>query len=624
MHPRNLRESIATTIKLAGRAAPAAALVSGLLGPSAWGAPGDLDPSFADVGRAYPLPDLYGAAWSIQPQGDDDFIVAGGDYYDSYYYDTLFVTGFAERLSSSGSIDQTFSALTLAQTEVFDLAVQEDGKAIGVGRTLQDTPEGFVLTIFRLVSDGTLDPTFGAGGLVRVESQGLAGAASSVVLEPDGRIVVAGVRHERLIVLRLLSNGDFDETFGDSGVFTGVDNISHFRPRILRVADGGYRVTSPGIACQVLGLTASGTVDESFGASGLAGLDVPSTCSSMAAQADGRLLVAGQGDSQGFAIRLLASGERDATFDASAVADAMEQATALDVSASGSIFVAGRGAAGVPATALVMRLQPNGALDTTFGVEGSTLIDLPFERGTSPAINDITVKGDKVLVAGGDEEYLPRRGFVARLLADDGTHGPGVLGIVPPFSVDAKEQDGEAVVTVRRTGGRAGRVSVLVQTRSVTARPATEIATAGGDFVTTSGTLTWEDGDVGSQQIVIPILPDAAGAGPEECEVFEVALSDLQGDAGLGTWTASVTIAADGEPAGQFSIEMFQSVNIDESQGHVDVHVSRNYYYAGAVSVTVSSIAGTAAARRFRRWPGDAALGRRRGGRQIRALHDTR
>ena len=163
-----------------------------------------------------------------RPQGDDDFIVAGGDYYDSYYYDTLFVTGFAERLSGSGSIDQTFAALTLAQTEVFDLAVQEDGKAIGVGRTFQDTPEAFVLTIFRLVSDGTLDPTFGAGGLVRVASQGLAGAASSVVLEPDGRIVVAGVRDEHLVVLRLLSNGEFDETFGDSGVFTGVDNISHF------------------------------------------------------------------------------------------------------------------------------------------------------------------------------------------------------------------------------------------------------------------------------------------------------------------------------------------------------------------------------------------------------------
>ena len=361
------------------------------------------------------------------------------------------------------------------------------------------------------------------------------------------------------------------------------------------MADGGYRVTSPGIACQVLGLTPRGTLDESFGASGLAGLDVPSTCSSMAAQADGRLLVAGQGDSQGFAIRLLASGERDTTFEASAVADAMEQATALDVSASGSIFVAGRGAAGVPATALVMRLQPDGALDTTFGVEGSTLIDLPFERGTSPAINDITVKGGKVLVAGGDEENAPR-GFVARLLADDGTHGPGVLSVVPPFSVDAKEQDGEAVVTVRRTGGRAGRVSVLVQTRSVTARPATELATAGDDFVTTSGTLTWEDGDVGNQQIVIPILPDAAGAGPEECEVFEVALSDPQGDAGLGTWTASVAIAADGEPAGRFSIEMFEPVNVDEFQGHVDVYVSRNYYYAGAVSVTVSSIAGTAAA----------------------------
>ena len=69
MHPLNLRDSIATTIKLTGGAVPAAALVSSLLGPAALGAPGDLDPSFADVGRAYPLPELYGAAWSIQAAG---------------------------------------------------------------------------------------------------------------------------------------------------------------------------------------------------------------------------------------------------------------------------------------------------------------------------------------------------------------------------------------------------------------------------------------------------------------------------------------------------------------------------------------------------------------------------
>jgi hypothetical protein len=46
------------------------------------GASGDLDPSFADVGRAYALLNLEGEAWSIEPQ-EDDGILGGGDYYEA-------------------------------------------------------------------------------------------------------------------------------------------------------------------------------------------------------------------------------------------------------------------------------------------------------------------------------------------------------------------------------------------------------------------------------------------------------------------------------------------------------------------------------------------------------------
>ena len=167
--PLELREAIATTIKRARSAAPAAALASGLFGAAASGAPGDLDPSFGNVGRAYPLPDLKGPAWSLQVQDDDDVILGGGDYYAAYYdyYDDT-ATGFTQRLSGNGSIDQTFAGLTLADTEVRDVAIQPDGKVIGVGRTVQVTPAHFVLTVFRLVPGGALDPSFGDGGLVHL------------------------------------------------------------------------------------------------------------------------------------------------------------------------------------------------------------------------------------------------------------------------------------------------------------------------------------------------------------------------------------------------------------------------------------------------------------------------
>ncbi|MGB5101948.1 MAG: hypothetical protein WBO04_01345 [Steroidobacteraceae bacterium] len=60
MSPLALRESIAKTLRLARAEAPAAALASGLIVTAAWGKPGDLDPSFGNVGRAYALPDLDG------------------------------------------------------------------------------------------------------------------------------------------------------------------------------------------------------------------------------------------------------------------------------------------------------------------------------------------------------------------------------------------------------------------------------------------------------------------------------------------------------------------------------------------------------------------------------------
>lgn len=591
MNSSDLRNSISTTIKYARSAAPAAALASSLLGPAALGAPGDLDPSFADVGRAYSLLDLDGPAWSIETQGDDDYVFSGGDFYESFYYESYYISGFAHRLSGNGSIDQTFAGFNPAGREVLDTAVAADGSVIGVGRELVGS-ERTVLLVFRLDPDGVPDPAFGEAGVARLFPDAVSSAGSSVVLESDGSSVVAGVRDGRMIVSRLRANGTLDPTFADSGVYSGPTSDQWMLPTIVRAAGGGYRVTSQDGECHVLALTASGSVDESFGTAGLAALGEPSTCSSTAVQEDGRLLLAGHRGSEGFATRLLASGRRDETFEASAVAASLRHATALEVSEGGSIIVAGRGAEGQAPGGIVMRLHASGALDTTFGNGGSTVIDLPSGYGTWPTVRDITVQGGKVLVAGDDGGW-PLRPFIARLLADTGTDGPGVLGLTSRDDVDARERDGAALVTVQRTGGRAGRVSVLLKTRAASSF---QLAEGGEDYATTERTLTWEDGDAVDQQVVIPILPDAPGAAPEEGEFFEAALSEVQGGAGLGTQIARVAIAPDGEPGGQFSITGLTAETISESGGSVSVRVARDYYYDGAVSVTVSPVAGTAAA----------------------------
>jgi uncharacterized delta-60 repeat protein len=580
---------------LAKGLAPSAAIASGLLAPLAMGASGDLDPAFGDVGRVGPIIDFDGPAWSLQATNDDEIILAGGDFdvcsgYYCYYGEDYEATNFVSRLSETGSFDLSFDAAPLARTQVLDVVLQPDGKVVAVGRRVGSRSPTSQLIIFRLEREGPLDSTFGAQGIVElsIADHGLHHVATSVVLDPDGRIVVAGSRENELIVVRLSADGSFDDSFGVSGVFVGPENFFlDVGAHVLRTADGGYRVTTRNSnGCQVIALTGDGALDNGFGTSGIATVTAtqgPSnSCSSMLAQPDGRLLVAGSAVGQGFATRLLADGQPDPSFAANAVSDAVEDATALALDEVGSIVVAGAGVNG----ASIMRLQANGELDVLFGNAGLTLIDLPSEFGTSPVVHDMTMRADGgVVAAGGD--YFSNRPFVIRLLGAGGDEVPGVLGVTQQSVIPSTEGSQEVVVNVRRTGGDSGSVSVAYETVA----GGGNTATAGEDYVEVEGRLTWDDGDTTEQEIRVPILIDDS---PEEFEFFRVMLSDAQGGAGLGTRNATVEIRADGGPSGQFAIEP-STATVSESQS-VQVNVYRNFYFTGPVSVTLTPIGGTATA----------------------------
>ena len=238
----------------------------------------------------------------------------------------------------------------------------------------------------------------------------------------------------------------------------------------------------------------------------------------------------------------------------------------------------------------IMRLQANGELDLLFGNAGSTLIDLPSEFATSPVVHDMTVQPDgRVLAAGSDraeQQGVTERPFVVRLLGMGDDDVPGVLGVSQSSSESIREGDTEAVVRVRRTGGDSGSVSVAFQTIAHNVSS----ATGGEDYGEVSGRLTWGDGDTTEQEIRVPIVTNDP---VEEIEYFRVMLSDTQGGAGLGARNALVRIGADGYPAGQF--EIWQSHRVSEGQS-AQLSVFRTYYETGAVSVTLTPVAGTATA----------------------------
>ena len=149
MNPLDLRDSIAATMKHARDAVPGIALASSLLCPPVLSAPADRDPAFSDASRIGSLPvDISSLAWVLEPRGDDEFLVAGGAYqidgdcdYDCRYYTRDFdVTtfGFLARVSGTGlPLESNAMSASLADTLVFDVALQSDGRVVGVGRTGQ-------------------------------------------------------------------------------------------------------------------------------------------------------------------------------------------------------------------------------------------------------------------------------------------------------------------------------------------------------------------------------------------------------------------------------------------------------------------------------------------------------
>ncbi len=413
-------DALATTASR--RIAPSTAIATGLVAPLALAAPGNLDAEFADHGRIVMHTEHGGQAWSIEALDDGNALVAGGDvelacYYSSYYCE-YFGSHFAGELTGAGQIDRYYTPTGLSSIEVRDASRQPDGKVIMVGRRINQSLALTTLVVYRLEASGSLDTTFGSEGIFELPAgnYGSLHVANSVAQDPDGGIVVSGSSDANLIVLRLLADGTLDPSFGENGVFVGPLHDHEARSFVERTPGAGYRVTTTSESqCRIVGLTAAGVMDGSFGAAGIApvesALGEANGCSSMTSQADGSLLVSGTTDGHAFATRMLATGAPDLTFSAGAVAAAMTDATAITVDGDGRILVAGSGEAG----AMVMRLGPDGAVDPTFGEAGTTLIDLPSDNGSEPRINALDVRADgRVLAAGGDSySGLP---FVVQLL----------------------------------------------------------------------------------------------------------------------------------------------------------------------------------------------------------------
>jgi uncharacterized delta-60 repeat protein len=204
------------------------------------------------------------------------------------------------RLKPDGALDTTFGTGGTATVDFggddFGLAMarQADGRILVVGRS---TAAGAVVA--RLRATGALDPDFGAGG--RVALPGSA-SANAVVVQADRRIVVAGnaIASTTMTVTRLRPDGSPDPTFDGDGTATidfgslaDLANGAVLQPD-GRIVVAGYTQAAEDVA--VARIHADGSPDATFGAAGKATVDfgVATFGNAVALQRNGRIVVVGQ------------------------------------------------------------------------------------------------------------------------------------------------------------------------------------------------------------------------------------------------------------------------------------------------------------------------------------------
>jgi uncharacterized delta-60 repeat protein len=272
------------------------------------------------------------------------------------------------RFNSDGSVDSTFNNGGTVTTNInndndraYALARQPDGKIVAAGRRgIQFNPteqrKGNVALV-RYNPDGSLDATFGNGGIVVNDfGHGLESYALEVIIQPDGKIIIAGESSYEFLVARYNSNGTLDTTFGDGGfaLVNFSSNWDHGRDAVLQpdgkiILVGIAEVNTPYYSFAIARVNPDGSLDQTFGNGGKVLMVDEGGLDAVALQNDGKLIVLG--------------------FDNSVY----------------SPFV-------------LLRFQANGSLDTTFGSGGTVTTTF---GGSSTSGADLVFQADGKLLAAG-------------------------------------------------------------------------------------------------------------------------------------------------------------------------------------------------------------------------------
>lgn len=286
---------------------------------------GSLDPTFDDDGKVTThfefgnITEIERAfAVAIQPDGK---IVTAGELTIAFDIEVSFVE--LARYNPDGSLDTTFGkgGQVLTQNTFFGdissakaIVIQPDSKIVAAGvfaNTLNDSgPLFFDFALLRYNTDGSLDPTFGSGGHVLTDFSGNTDFATSLILQPDGKLVASGGASDSnnffgYGLARYNTNGSLDASFGNGGKVLSfpAGNNSASAASALQ-PDGKLILAGPFVPFPFLAhigfviarYNSNGSEDTSFGNGGAVLTEFPgigSYAAAVAIQSDGKIVAAG-------------------------------------------------------------------------------------------------------------------------------------------------------------------------------------------------------------------------------------------------------------------------------------------------------------------------------------------
>ncbi|WP_048439208.1 hypothetical protein [Caenimonas sp. SL110] len=378
-------------------------------------------------------------AWDQTSGNQGDYVVIAGTGADSAFSSdsdtaglTVTAVNDAPTFAPVAGTGKALVAVGPSSDYGQSVTVQPDGKIVIAGYSNNGINDDFGLV--RLNADGTLDTSFNGTGKALIPLAGGNDSGSSVIVQTDGKILIAGSSDNGtnfdFSLIRLNANGTLDTSFNGTGKALVPVGISYdFGNSITVQPDGkiviaGNSFNGSGYDFGVVRLTIDGTLDTSFNGTGKAQLPVGTGydfAGGVAMQPDGKIVVAGTGSdssNQFGLIRLNADGSLDTSFNSTGralvpVGGSGDTGKCIIVQPDGKIVVAGTSYTGLSSDFGVIRFDADGTLDTSFNGTGKAMIPVgtAFDTGTSAILQPdgkIVIAGSSARADSGDDFSLIR------------------------------------------------------------------------------------------------------------------------------------------------------------------------------------------------------------------------